>query len=134
MCFAALVVAVVAAGCGGGENPSVTTPTYQFAGAWSGDWFSPEMEQGGTTSVVVDAEGDVFGTLNNVVLEEDADLDGHITPQGIVTGTVTYPNDETYVVTGEVLVDGEGHLVGVLHQAVGNTTVDIEVDLARVEN
>jgi hypothetical protein len=120
---------VAAVGCGGGENPAV--PTNPFVGGWTGTWVAPDMEQGGSTSVFVGQSGAVTGILHNVVLEEDADLEGHITANGDVTGAVTYPDGESYDVTGDVTIDEEGHLVGVLHQAVGNTTIDIEVDLAR---
>ncbi len=96
------IAAVTLAGCGGATAPSnILNP---YTGAWSGTWTSATLNQGGTNTFTVFADGSVTGSYVNTNLNLTGNLVGTIDAAGNLNATVGFGASGNYTLKGNVVI------------------------------
>lgn len=106
----ACLAAAVVVGCGGGG--STVSAANVYTGAWTGNWNSQTLSDGGTMSLTVRTDGSVTGTMNRVG-GLAGNVAGTVNDNGDFNLQAGFTTNGNYTVTGN-MVRNSGHLLGAM--------------------
>jgi hypothetical protein len=119
------------AGCGGGSSDNDDRSPY--VGGYTGT-FTTGSNQQGTTTIQVDEDGDVTGTVRNTTINAQGPVTGKITDSGNATLTFTYTGLGSANLSGAIIyTPADGKLTGNLTQRQNGIAIDsVQVSLERM--
>lgn len=112
----ALILAI--SGCGGGGRDAVVASP--FTGHWDGTW-SGEVDgvHIGTASMLIEFDGNVFGSMSNQTTGQTAQCNGEVSDSGHVEVSIAYPGSPTLHGEGEMELLNGGTTLNVVIMVEG---------------
>jgi hypothetical protein len=119
LAIAFILMAVSLWGCGGGGGGGSSTPS-PFAGTFDGTWTA--TGDSGTAHLTIANSGNVAGSTHSTALDEDGSVSGHISSNGNVSGTYSYPSTGNINVSGTLVLSNGGNTLSGSITGSGVTT------------
>lgn len=133
----ALVLLMAAlAGCGGGGGGSSHTGDGSGGGSgnplqnsYVGTYDSPTLGDNGTIDLEVSASGTVTGAITSTPHGADGTVSGTITAGGVLTGTMQVTGHSAGTLSGTLVQQPDGKLIGTVQETLDGVTGDVTFTL-----